>query len=115
MYVQITEFWLPLLKRGLFFSKASKKNSAVVCFPPNGCCDHFSGHFRILKIEGNGQEKYQVKIKRQKRKRQKEVDKGGRRGLASIHPENMFCVHISHGKACHILTGVQERNTIIGV
>lgn len=33
------------------------------------------------------------------------MDKGERRGLVSIHPENMFCVHISHGKACRILLG----------
>lgn len=43
------------------------------------------------------------------------MDKGGRSGLASIHPGNMFCVLISRGKACHILLRVQERNTIIGV
>lgn len=30
-------------------------------FFPRGCCDHFSGHLRILKIDRNGQRKYQVK------------------------------------------------------
>lgn len=43
------------------------------------------------------------------------MDQGGRMVLASIHPENTFCVHISHGKACHILSRIQEGNTIIGV
>lgn len=42
------------------------------------------------------------------------MDNGGW-GLASIHPENTSCVHVSHGKACHILPWVQERSTIIGV
>lgn len=27
----------------------------------------------------------------------------------------MYCVHISHGKACHVLPWAQERRTIIGV
>ena len=43
------------------------------------------------------------------------MDQGGRMMLDSIHLENMFCVHISHGKACHILPRIQEGNTMIGV
>ena len=83
----------------------------MVCFFPNGCCDHFSGHFRILKIDRNGQRKCQVKTEG----REREMDQGGRMELASIHPEHTLCVHISHGKACHVLPRIQEGNTIIGV
>ena len=98
--------------RFFFLTKLQKKkNRAVVCFFPRGCCDHFSGHLRMLKIDRNGQRKYQVKTER----REREMDQGGRMMLDSIHLENMFCVHISHGKACHILPRIQEGNTIIGV
>lgn len=59
------------LKGDCFLTKLpkKKKNRAVVCFPPNGCHGHFSGHFRILKIERNGLETCQVDINRQRRKR----------------------------------------------
>lgn len=32
------------------------------------------------------------------------MGEGGRRGMASIHPENMFCVPLFHGRACRILS-----------
>lgn len=105
------------LKGDCFLTKL-KKYSAMVCFPPDGCLDHSSGHIYMLSIKENKKNwgkwsRKKSEIKRQKRR--KEMDKGGRRGFTSIHPENMFCVHISRGKACHILPWRQERNMIIGV
>ena len=46
----------------------------MVCFFPRGCCDHFSGHLRILKIYRNGQRKYQVKTGEEKEKWIKEEE-----------------------------------------
>lgn len=75
-------------KNEIFKKKAKKKKKkAVVCFS-QGCCDHFSGHLRILKIDRNGPKKVSSKARRE------EMDQERKNGVDFIHPEIHLCTHL---------------------
>lgn len=70
------------------------------------------GFVNIKELEKLGEmvkgKKYQIET-RGGREESKEVEKGGRRDLPFIHPENESHAHIAQGKACHSLPGEQKR------